>query len=214
VTHYTTDDGAIHVLGRTQTGKTVYSKTIHAETPRISIWMNRTGTDRIPGVSGKVVRGIDAIESGIADGRTTFNYLSSNPANDIPELVNWLWEVSELNDRNVEFQLTIDEIHEHAPQTGKKELEPRDTIRRIAKRGMKRGVKLVSITQDPVAMDKQTLRQREYLAVFELATEQFNYMTDYGVGREVNDLEEFAAMVYDAKGNVVDENVKGASKYA
>jgi DNA helicase HerA-like ATPase len=214
MTHYTIDNGAIHVLGRTQTGKTVFSKQIHAETPRISIWVNRTGTDRIPGVSGKVVRGIDAIESGIANGRDTFNYLSSSPSSDIPELVDWVWEVADLNDREVEFQLTIDEVHEHAPQSQKKDLEPRDTIRRVAKRGMKRGVKLVSITQDPVAMDKQTLRQREYLAVFELAAEQFSYMTDYGVGREVNDLEEFAAMVYNAKGQAVDEAVKGASKYA
>lgn len=212
--HWTLDAGAIHIIGRTQTGKTVIAKHIQAETNRISIWVNRTGDDRIPGVSGKVVRGIDAIESGIADGRTTFNYLSRNPGSDIPELVNWLWEVSELNGRDVAFQLTLDEVHEHAPQSQKDELEPRDSIRKVAKRGMKRGVKLVTITQDPVAMDKQTLRQREYLAVLELAHEQFSYMTDYGVGREVNDLPEFAAMVYDAKGNTVADGVKGASKYA
>lgn len=214
MSHYTIDDGAIHVLGATQTGKTVFSKHRHAESPRIEIWINRTGDDRIPGVSGKVVRGIDAIESGISNGRTTFNYLSRDPESDIPELVDWMWEVSEMNGRDVQFTITIDEIHEHAPQSGKKDLEPRDTIRKVAKRGMKRGIKLVSITQDPVALDKQTLRQREYLAVFELAHEQFDYMTDYGVTRDIRDLPEYAARVYDRSGNVVDDSVKGASKYA
>lgn len=212
--HYAMDEGSIHILGRSQTGKTVLARHMHAESPRLSIFINRPGEDRIPNIAGKEVRGIQALETGIQQGKRTFNYVSTDPGSDIRELIDWCWQLADLNDRGVDIQLTIDEIHEFAPQSQKTDLEPRDSIRKVAKRGMKRGIKLVGITQDPVSLDKQTLRQREYLAVFPLSAEQFRYMTDYGVTEAINDLPEYHARVYHASGEIVAKAVKGESRYS
>jgi len=215
MTHWTADAGHVFVLGRTQTGKTTLAREIHAENDRVSIWVNETGDDRVGNVAGTRVRSIEGLESAMSRNEYKINWLSSNRERDIQRLQSWAWEKAELSDRNFRMQIVLDELHRAAPQSQSTELQPRDAVRRLAKEGMKRNVKIVGITQDPVAMDKQTLRQREYLAVYGLSAEQSRYISDYGVDpSRVNAQDEYAGIVYHASGEVVTEGVKAQEKYA
>lgn len=215
MSHWTTDAGHIFILGRTQTGKTTLAREIHAENNRVSIWLNEPGDDRVSNVSGKRVRSLRGLESGMANNQYKYNYIAQDRIAAIRELQRWAWRKAERTDRNFRMQIVVDELHRLAPQSGKDTLPGRDEIRQLAKEGMKRNVKLVGITQDPVAMDKQTLRQREYLAVYGLSAEQANYISDYGVDPEkVHSQEQYAGVVYHASGRVEAEGVKAQKKYA
>lgn len=215
MTHWTVDAGHVFVLGRTQTGKTTLAREIHAENNRVSIWLNERGNDRVSNVSGKRVSSIRGLESGMADNVYKYNFLSNDRKADLQRLQRWAWEKADRSDRKLRMQIVADEIHRLAPQSGKDSLPGRDEIRQLAKEGMKRNVKLVGITQDPVAFDKQSLRQREYLALYGLSAEQANYISDYGVDPEkIHSQDQYAGVVYHAEGYVVAEGVKAQKKYA
>ena len=213
--HWTTDAGHIFILGRTQTGKTTVAREIQAENNRVSIWLNEQGDGRVSNVSGKRVSSIRGLESGMADDVMKYNFLASDRTQAIRELQRWAWEKADRSDRKFRMQIVVDEIHRLAPQSGKDSLPGRDEIRQLAKEGMKRNCKLIGITQDPVAFDKQSLRQREYLAVYGLSAEQANYISDYGVDpSKVHSQEQYAGVVYHADGSIISEGVKAQGKYA
>jgi len=122
-----------------------------------------------------------------------------------------------MGDRRVPFQIVCDEIHRVAPQSGKQygNLPSRDRIRDFAKEGMKRNIKFIGITQDPVSFDKESLRQREYLVCMELSHEQKQYMADYGVdAQRVAKQPEYSGILYHASGETMATGVKGRSKFA
>jgi hypothetical protein len=208
------DPGNLIVFGRSQTGKTTAVREIHAKNNRLSIWLNEPGKHRVENVSGKRVRGLRAIESGMAEDTYKFNYIASDRASDIQELQEWAWRKAEKSGRRLPMQIVVDEIQRVAPQSNKHDLPGRDEIRVLLKEGMKRNVKFVGITQDPVSMDRQSRSQREYLLLFPLAKEQRDTITDYvdDIDR-VNAQPEYSGVLYHADGHVVEEGVKARAKY-
>lgn len=209
------DAGNLLDFGRSQTGKTTAVREVHAENKRVSIWLNETGDDRVPLVSGKRVRGTRAIETGLANDVYKFNYIAQDRVQAIQELQEWAWRKAEKADRKFPMQIIVDELHRLAPNSRKDELPGRDEVRRLCKEGMKRNVKFIGITQDPVSMDPQTRRQRDYLLLFPLVKEQKDVITDYvDHYKYVPRQPEYAGVVYHAEGHVVAEGVKAAGKYA
>ena len=214
MSHWANDSGSLFILGRTQTGKTTAAKEIHAENDRISIWVNQRGEDRIRGVSGNRYESLDGVKSGLARNERKFNLLSGDPKRDVQALKEFAWSAAERTDRSLPWQIVIDEIQNTAPQTQERELEPRDSIRQIAKEGQKRNIRVVGITQDPVSMDKQTLRQREYLLTFDLSKEQRDVITDYVNRPEIiNQQPEYAGVLWHANGQALFEGVKAKARY-
>lgn len=215
MTQWFDDAGNLLVLGRSQTGKTTAVREIHAENRRLSIWLNEPGKHRVENVAGKRVRGLQAIESGMAEDTYKFNYIAQDRTAAIQELQEWAWRKAELSNRQLPMQIVVDEIQRVAPQSSKHELPGRDEVRIMLKEGMKRNVKFVGITQDPVSFDRQSRSQREYLLLFPLAKEQRDTITDY-----VNDIDlvnqqpEYNGVVYHADGRALHEGVKAKAKYA
>lgn len=215
MTHWANDSGTVFVLGRTQTGKTTATRELAKESSRVTIWLNRRGPERIRQVPGERYESLRGIKKGMARNERKFNLLSGHPRSDIVGLQSWLWDVAERTDRELPITVVVDELHDVAPQSQKDEFPARDSVRKLAKEGQKRNIKLVGITQDPVSMDKQTIRQREYLLVFDLSAEQGRYLSDYGVSvEEVNSQPEFSGVLYHASGEVIARGVKGQAKYA
>lgn len=215
--HWTIDSFNAVVLGRTQTGKTSTARELHAETPRLSIWVNEQGDGRVPNVAsdGQPVRSIEGIKQAFARDQWAINLLSSDRERDIPALQSYLWQVADRADRQFPMQVVIDEVHRPAPQSQQDDLPARDAIRRLAKEGNKRNIKTVLVTQDPVSMDKQTLRQSEYRVVFEMSAEQRDAVSQYGFEWDaVESGDRFTGAVHDASGRVIEERVKADKKYA
>lgn len=218
MTSWHSDRESCVIAGRTGSGKSTAAREIHAENKRISIWLNEKGVDREPGVSGKRVRSTKGLESGLADGKRKFNWLSSDRESDVQKIREWLWRKSKIAEqRGVEtppFQVIIDEAHRVAPQTNKNDLPSRDAVRRLMREGRSRGVKTMLLSQQIQSLDKQSIRERGYLVAFELSTEQQRYLRDYGVSvDELQELPEYSSIVYKADGNVAARSVKAKSKY-
>jgi DNA helicase HerA-like ATPase len=214
MSHWANDAGSVIILGRTQTGKTTTAREIAAESDRVVIWVNGRGDNRIRGVPGNRYRSLEGIKRGFARDETTFNLLG-DPAASIVALREWLWSVAERTDRQLPLTVIVDELHELAPQTQRDTHRSRDAIRKLSKEGRKRNIKLIGITQDPVSMDKQTLRQREYLVVFSLSAEQARYIADYGVDVDlINDQPQYSGVLFHADGRVLETGLKARGKYA
>lgn len=220
MTHWANDPKHLFIFGATQTGKTTTAKEIYAESSRIGIWVNDRGNNRVEGVrrlSDGSYKSLRGVKKGFARDETRIEYLPADRAQGLAELTEWLWEVSDRTDRALPVSLYVDEIHKVAPQSGKAygNLPGRDDIRDITKEGEKRNIKLVGITQDPVAFDKQSLRQRRYLLSYELAAEQSDYLSDYGADvDEINAQPQYAGILYNRKGEVVETGVKAKAEYA
>lgn len=215
MSHWTTDSGSVAILGHTQTGKTTLARQMHAENSRLSIWINGRGEDRVPNVHGERYESVDGVVRGMARDETKINLLSKDPKADVVTLQERMWGWAHRTDRQLQMQVVIDELHNVAPQSGKETLPPRDAVRKMAKEGQKRGIKFIGITQDPVSMDKQTLRQTEYTALFanhytqETSLERLNLPFD-----DAQRLPEYHCMVIDAKGERIEEAIKAHEKYA
>jgi hypothetical protein len=220
MTHWANDSGHVWSVGRTQTGKTTTALEAFAENERVNIWLNARGEDRVEGVKARAdgsYKSLQGVKNAFARNETRIEYLPADRQEGIVQLKNWLFKVAERTDRELPITIFLDEVHEVAPQSGKQygNFPARDAVRDLAKRGEKRNLKVWGISQDPVAFDKESLRQRTYLLCFELAHEQANYLADYGVRvDEVNAQPEFAGIVYHAKGQTVAEGVKARAEYA
>lgn len=209
------DAGNLLVFGRSQTGKTTAVREIHARNRRVSIWLNERGKDRVPNVAGKQIRGIRALESGLAEDRYKFNYLANDRISAIQDLRSWAWDKSEKSGRRFPMQIVVDEIQHVAPQSNERELAGRDDVRQFLKEGMKRNVKFIGITQDPVSMDRQSRSQREYLLLYPLAKEQRDTITDYVDDFNlVQNQPDYSGVVYHADGSVIQEGVRARGRYA
>jgi len=218
MTQWANDAGHVWIVGRTQTGKTTTAREIYAESGRVNIWVNERGDSRIQGIrslSDGSYRSLRGLKKGFARDETRLEFLPADRNEGIVELQQWLWTVAERTDRQLPISVFADEIHRIAPQSQKTDLPPRDAVRTISKEGKKRNVKFVGISQDPVSFDKQSLRQRDYLLVYELAHEQASYLADYGVNVEtVNSQPEYAGVLYHADGRKLQSGIKAAGRYA
>jgi len=213
--HWTIDSFNAGVLGMNQTGKTTTVKQLHAETPRMSIWLNKAGDEREPGVEGKVCRSLPDVRRAFANDVWTIEWVSDNRERDIQRLRRFLWDVSDRADRQLPIQVAVDEIHELARQSNEKRDPPRDACRKFGKQGVKRNIKFIGITQDPVAVDKQWLRQCEYRVVFRMSAEQQDAVSKFGFDFDaISATDRHTGAVHGADGTVLDTSVKAKAQYA
>ena len=68
------------------------------------------------------------------------------------------------------FLLIVEEIHEYVPQRGGPD-EAGEALLRVAKRGRKRGLGLLGVSQRPAAVDKEFVTQCDWLAFHRLTWE-------------------------------------------
>lgn len=219
--HWTINPGSIAILGHTQTGKTVLARQLHAENNRVSIWVNQRGDERVPDipVSNRAYKSINGLVKGMARDERKHNLLAADPATTVSQLQEKLWAWAENSDRKLQFQVVIDELHNIAPENATKEkMDSRDAVRKMAKEGQKRGIKFIGITQDPSSLDKQTIRQTEYVVMF-----HNHFSQGKSLGRldlpfnAAQQLPEHHFLVIDSKGNFVvppTSPKKAKSKYA
>lgn len=205
------------VLGKTQTGKTSICRELQDTSPRVSVWLNPTGDDRVEDVPGRTVQSLDGLQRAFANNDYAIEWLSHDRRRDIVQLQKFLWGVAERTDRQLPMQVIVDEVQDVAPQTGAEDVPHRDAVRRLAKRGVKRNIKSVNITQDPTAMDKQTLRQAEYRLIFEMSHENRTSSVVRRMGLDwdaVDAGDRYTGALHDDSGAVLDEAVKAQEKYA
>lgn len=212
-----TDGYNLGVLGKTQTGKSSFCRELQAESPRFSVWLNAEGMDRVEDVPGETVRSVEGVAEAMGRNEYAVELVSDDRRRDVVELQQLLWEVADNTDRRFPMQVIVDEVQEVAPQSNKGEFPPRDAVRRYAKRGVKRNVKLVTITQDPTAMDKQTLRQSEYRLFFDVTAEQrrSSVVSKMGVDwAAVEEGDRYTGALFDDRGNVLADSLKAEARYA
>jgi DNA helicase HerA-like ATPase len=205
------------ILGITQSGKTAVGRELHATTPRVSIWVNERGDKRVENIAGTRARSLEGVKNALARDEYRVNFLPADRNEAIPELRAWLWKVANRIDRQLPMQVVVDEVDRVAPQSGKAygNLPNRDACRDFTSEGAKRGVKFVGITQDPVTMDKQTLRQSRYRLVFPLSSENWDAVRKFGFDRDaVESAERYAGVLHNADGSVLEDRVKAEARFA
>ena len=214
-----TDGYNMVVLGGTQTGKTSAMRELHHTSDRVSIWLNAAGKDRVEDIPGYTVQSVDDVQKAFAEDRYAIELLSRDRQADLVELREWLWAVADRTDRRLPMQLIVDEAQDVAPQSGKAfgNFPSRDDMRRLAKKGVKRNIKSIAITQDPTALDKQALRQTEYRLVFRMAVEarQSSAVSPMGFDWDAVDAgDRYTGALFDQTGEVLDDDVKAEARYA
>ena len=203
-------------LGATQTGKTSFTRELHATTPRVSIWVNERGKHRVPNVDGTVARDLDDVRAALANDDLRVEFLPADRNEAIVELQDWLWKVADRADRELPMQVIVDEVDRAAPQSQKQygNLPARDAIRDFTSEGVKRGIKFCGITQDPASYDKRSLRQSRYRAIWQMSAEQRSAVSDYGFDfRRVDDAPAYAGILHHMSGQVLGP-VKAEARFA
>lgn len=206
----------VAVLGATQTGKTSFSRELHATTPRVSIWLNERGDNRVPNVAGETYRSLEGVRKAFGRNEYRIEYLPADRRQAIVLLQEFLWSVAKATDRQLAVQVVVDEVDRVAEQSGEKygNNPARDAVRDFTSEGVKRNVKFVGITQDPVTYDKQALRQSRYRAVWTMSSENRKAVSDYGFDwREIDDAPQYAGVLHHMSGSVIG-NVKAEARFA
>lgn len=213
--HWTIDSFNLGILGMTQTAKTSTAKELHATTPRYAIWLNESGDERVEGVEGVKCRSLADVKRAFANDEERINWLSRDREADVQRLRKWLWRVEERADRELPIQVTADELQRLAVQSNEKHDPPRDAVRTFGREGVKRNIKFVGVAQDPVAVDKQWLRQCEYRLVFQLSAEHQTALSDYGFDYDaITAGDRHSGVLHRATGEVVERSVKPSRAFA
>lgn len=215
------DKGSIAILGTTQTAKSTAAKELHAETDRISIWINDADDeDRVPGVKGVYVYSRQTLLEALRDGETKINYQATDRQEAVVTIKETLWTLASRTKRNMRTQVIIDEAHNVAPQTPKENHPSRDAVRDLAREGQKRGIKTVLIVQDPVSMDKQALRQVTYVMMFRMSMFQEDSLKRFNLPWDrIKELDHdpegpSEAIVIEDNGDVLEPGTTPKEKYA
>jgi hypothetical protein len=214
-----TDGYNMAVLGKTQTGKTSVCRELQATSPRVSVWLNEAGIDRVDDVPGHTVQSLGGLKEAFANNKFAIEWVSHDRQRDVLELQKFLFQVADRTDRELQMQVIVDEVQDVAPQDATSEdMEAVKTVRRFCKRGVKRNIKFVAITQDPTAYDKQALRQSEYRLIFDMANEnrQSSVLRKMGFNWDAVDSagDRYTGVLHDDSGTVLDESVKAEAKFA
>lgn len=201
-------------LGATQTGKTSTARELHAETPRVSIWLNERGDKRVPNVTGTEARSLEGVKRAFARDEYRINYLPADREAAVVELRRWLWGVADRTDRELPMQVVVDEVDRVAPESRKHDLPPRDAVRDFTSEGVKRNVKFIGITQHPQQYDKESLRNSRYRLIWPMSNEAQESVSNYGFDFDrVDEAEQYAGVVHHMTGDVLG-TVKAAGRYA
>lgn len=210
-----TDAHNIAVLGSTQTGKTSFVRELHATTPRdVSIWVNERGDERETGIHGVEARDLEDVRDAIARRESHIEFLPADRQAAMPGLRSLLWQVSDATDRALALQVTIDEADRVAPETQSKDVPHRDAVRMFTGEGVKRNIKTITITQHPQGIDKESLRNSRYRAVWAMSSEAQASVSKYGFDwGEVRDAPMWAGVLHYMTGDVLG-TVKAAEEYA
>ena len=96
------------------------------------------------------------------------------------------------------FLLVAEEVHEYVPQQGKPD-EAGEALLRVAKRGRKRGLGLLGVSQRPAAVDKEFVTQCDWLVFHRLTWENdtrvVGSILGEGAADQVTDLDAGEALV-------------------
>lgn len=154
-------DSNIVIFGGTQQGKSVLGNEIYTLSDRIGIFFNPDGEDFVSGWKVKCWKGCqESIVYGMANGHSKFSYelplFSMDEKKHYQDLAKNV--LSSAENHNIGFIVVTDEAHEFAPSGSTK-----TASHLLAKRGLKRGVKSVFITQDPSTFSNSINRQADYL---------------------------------------------------
>jgi hypothetical protein len=214
-----TDGYNMAILGKTQTGKTSVARELQATSPRVSVWLNEAGIDRVDDVPGYTVQSIDGLRKAFANDEYAIEWVSHDRQRDILELQKFLFGVADRSERELMMQVIVDEVQDVAPQDATSDdMEAVEAVRRFCKRGVKRNIKFVAITQDPTAYDKQALRQSEYRLIFDMANEnrKSSVLRKMGFDWAAVDAtpDRYTGVLHDDSGTVLKETVKAEAEYA
>jgi hypothetical protein len=148
----------VTIFGGSQQGKTVVGNQAHAESDRVGILF---APDPEPWMRGQRVRSIEGIVAGLQQGREKFVYALPSYATEPREHFERLayFALSAGEQHGLRARLTVDEAHEVA-----REGEGATPLQLVAKRGLKRGIQVTSVTQDPATFPLTVTRQSDALA--------------------------------------------------
>jgi DNA helicase HerA-like ATPase len=126
-----------------------------------------------------------------------------------------MFRKAERANREFPMMLVIDEAHELAPQSRKDGIPHRDAVRQLMKQGVKRNIKTVLISQQPVSLDKESVREAEYRLVFEMSHEAMRDFSKYGFDeQQIRENPKWTGVLHRATGEVIEPRVRAAEGYA
>lgn len=154
-------DAHVFIAGATRGGKTVTANEMHALWSGLSIFFN---SEEEPNVAGFRVRSPRELLEGIKrvgwDG--TFDYVPNARTreglqDELDALQTLLFRMADMKSRNFPIQLVVDECQDYAPQGGAE-----NGFHVLVRKGLKRGIKVVALSQDPATVSKTVIRQCYY----------------------------------------------------
>lgn len=148
------------IYGDTGGGKTTIARQLHTCWDGISIFFNQDEEEEF----GYVVRSLAELQQAIEYGQERIDYriprTKSRGVEEHEELVEYLMNVGDKlrkSDSRQQIQFLTDEAHEISEQGSKQ-----DSLILITKRGRKRQIKPVSLTQEIQALSNRALNQHQY----------------------------------------------------
>lgn len=154
-------DSHVFIAGTTGGGKTVTANEAHALSKGLSIFFNSEEEDNVTGFTihkpGHVLRAIRQHGWNV-----TLDYrpLSEDKEGlnvELERLVDLLFEIADKTGRKHPIQLLVDECQDYAEQ-GKSE----GALHRAVRKGRKRKIKVMALSQDPARVSKTVVRQCKY----------------------------------------------------
>lgn len=174
------DFAPILICGGTQNGKTVTANCIqHQAADAVSIVWN---PEPEPFIRGRVAESIGDVGRLIDAGARCIDYRPTSWQTDDlrdehEQLVEMLFRLNDPHDFDQPFLLVTDELHEIAPSGG-----PETSVHRAHKRGEKRGVQQLGISQDYATIPNTVIRQSSYKLYVGRPDEfEESYMADHGL---------------------------------
>lgn len=151
----------VFISGATRGGKTVTANHQHAEFSGLSIFFNSEEESNIVGFR---VRSPKELLEGIkrVGWNGTFDYVPRAQTGDglqdeLNALQPLLFRLADMKNRDHPMQIVVDECQDYAPQGGAE-----NGLHVLVRKGLKRNIKVVLLSQDPATVSKTVIRQCYY----------------------------------------------------
>lgn len=148
----------VAIFGGTQQGKSTLANRVFREDPRIGIYWS--GGDAADWMTGTIVRTCREIVAGMQASRKKFVFelpmFSQSLQEHHERLVKWLMVMGQQHGMGT--VLVTDEAHEIAPEGGTTET----SLHLSVKRGLKRNLRNLVVTQDPASISSKIIRQCDF----------------------------------------------------